>query len=142
MTRISGTQVTVVGSNNILNNSGVLDPTWECFIDDISIGATTPFPFPENNWVFCDHASLLDGPHILTVNATILKNQTFWFDDIQYVPSASVPLDQATIGIDNLDKQLLESAYGTGWVALGNTANMTTVAGSIFTFNFTGMVYH
>lgn len=125
-----------MGTNNIRNDSGVLDPTWQCFVDDISIGATTPFAFPENNWVFCDQDSLIDGPHILTVNTTILKNQTFWFDNIQYLPSASVPLNEAVIMVDHLDSQI---QYGAGWQALGSTANMTLVAGSTFNFNFTGM---
>lgn len=78
----------------------------------------------------------MDGPHVLTVNATVMKNQTFWFDDIQYAPSASVPLDQAAIMVDSLDPQL---HYGTGWGPLGNSANVTLVAGSIFTFDFIGM---
>ena len=78
----------------------------------------------------------MDGPHVLTVNVTVLKNQTFWFDNIQYLPSASVPLNQAAIIVDSLDSQL---QYGSGWGALGSGANMTTVAGSIFTFDFIGM---
>ena len=78
----------------------------------------------------------MDGPHILTVNATILKNQTFWFDNIQYLPSASVPLNQAAIIVDSLDSQL---QYGAGWGALGGSANVTTQTGSIFTFDFIGM---
>lgn len=114
----------------------MLDPTWQCFIDNISIGPTAPFAYPENNWLFCEQATLLDGPHILTVNATVSQNQTFWFNDIQYVPSASVPLDQAAIVIDHLDPQL---QYGQGWEALGDTANMTVVPGSKFTFTFIGM---
>ena len=114
----------------------MLDPTWECFVDNISIGASTPFPYAENNWGFCEQDTLVDGPHILTVNATVLKNQTFWIDNIQYVPSASVSLDQKDIVVDNLDPQL---QYGQGWQALGGTANMTTVPGSIFLYNFIGM---
>ena len=132
----SGTQIKVIGSNNIRNDSGVLDPTWQCFVDNISIGASTPFPYAENNWVFCEQDTLVDGPHILTVNATILKSQTFWIDNIQYVPSASVSLDQKAVVVDNLDPQL---QYGQGWQALGGTANMTTVPGSIFLYNFIGM---
>ncbi|KAF8801613.1 hypothetical protein BYT27DRAFT_7197850 [Phlegmacium glaucopus] len=132
----NGTQIRVVGSNNIRNDSGVLDPTWQCFIDNISIGASTPFQYPENNWEFCEQNTLLDGPHILTVNATVLKSQTFWIDNIQYVPSASVSLDQAAIVVDSVDPQL---QYGQGWQALGGNANMTTVAGSIFTFDFIGV---
>ncbi|KAF9478490.1 hypothetical protein BDN70DRAFT_836032 [Pholiota conissans] len=134
----TGTQVKVWGSNNLRNDSGVLDPTWECFIDHISIGATTPFQFAENNWVFCEQDTLVDGSHVLTVNATVKKAQTFWFDQIQYAPSASVPLDNKTILIDSLDPQVL-SAYGSGWGSLGGTANQTTTTNSLFTFNFTGV---
>ena len=49
----AGTGVQVFGANNLRNDSGVLDPQWECFIDNISIGATTPFQYPGNHhWVF------------------------------------------------------------------------------------------
>ena len=125
----------VYGTNNLLNDSGVLDPTWNCFVDNISIGPTTPFQYPENNWVFCDQEKLVDGPHILTVNATVMKAQTFWFDDIQYVPSASVSLEDDAVLVDSLDPQL---QYGAGWQALGSTANMTSQTNSIFTFDFIG----
>jgi hypothetical protein len=108
----------------------VLDPTWDCFVDNISIRPSTSFQFPENNWVFCSQDKLVDGPHILTVNATVAKEQTFWFDDIQYTPSASVSLEDAAVMVDSLDSQL---QYGTGWQALGSTANMTTQTNSIFT---------
>lgn len=130
-----GTSVRVFGTNNLRNDSGVLDPTWDCFVDNISIGSSTPFQYPENNWVFCSQDKLTDGPHILTVNATVAKAQTFWLDDIQYVPSASVSLEDAAVMIDSHDSQL---QFGAGWQALGGTANMTTQTGSIFTYNFTG----
>jgi hypothetical protein len=132
-----GTQIRVYGSNNLRNDSGVLDPTWECFVDHISIGATTPFAFPENNWLFCAQTTLVDGPHLLTVNATVMKSQTFWFDQIQYVPSTTVPLENKTVLIDNGSPQVL-SAFGQGWQALGGTANYTAQTNSAFTFNFTG----
>ena len=70
-----------------------------------------------------------------------MENQTFWFDNIQYLPSTSVPLDQAAIIVDNLDSQL---QYGTGWGPLVEGAvdvhvNITAVAGSVFHFDFIGM---
>lgn len=132
-----GTQVQVIGSNRPRNDSGVLDPAWECFIDNISIGATTPFQFSENNWVFCSQNTLKDGPHTLTLNATVRKSQTFWFDNIKYVPSASVPLDGQAILIDNLDPAV-QSAFDSNWHSLGGTANQTQSKNSAFTFNFTG----
>lgn len=132
----TGTSVRVYGTNNIRNDSGVLDPTWDCFVDNISIGPSTPFQYPENNWLFCSQNNLVDGPHILTVNATVTKAQTFWFDSVQYVPSASVSLADAAVMVDSLDPQL---QYGEGWQALGSTANLTTQTSSIFTFDFTGI---
>jgi len=131
----AGTSVSVIGSNNLRNDSGVLDPTWECFVDHISIGKTTPFQFAENNWVFCEQAVLVDGPHLLTVNATVANKQTFWFDRIQYVPSAGMSLASKAILVDSGDKAL---QYGTGWGALGGTANSTSRTGSAFSFEFDG----
>ena len=125
----------VYGTNNLLNDSGVLDPTWDCFVDKISIAPRPPFQYPENNWLFCDQETLVDGPHILTVNATVIKAQTFWFDNIQYVPSARVSLENAAVFVDSLDRQL---QYGAGWQALGSTAYMTSQTNSTFTFDFIG----
>jgi len=130
----TGTSVSVIGSNNLRNDSGVLDPTWECFVDHISIGKTAPFQFAENNWLFCERTILVDGPHILTVNATVSKNQTFWFDAIQYVPSASVPLALKAILVDSDDEAL---QYGNGWRVL-STANTTEKTGSVLNFEFYG----
>ncbi|KAF8815358.1 hypothetical protein BYT27DRAFT_7249246 [Phlegmacium glaucopus] len=132
-----GTQVKVIGTNNITYNSTPLDPTWQCFIDNISVGVAT-VTFPENTWVICNHDSLLDGLHIITVKATV-QNQTFWFDNIQYVPSATVPLDREVILVENLDPQL---QYGQGQWGNSPTAlpgmNMTLVSGSTLDFSFIG----
>ena len=138
----TGSQIEVFGCNNLtMSGSGVPDPSWECFIDGISIVSTAPFQFPENNWLFCAHNALLDGPHVLTVNATVTNSQTFWVDRIQYVPSSSVPLNNKYIYIDNLDQQLLQDAYGPGWEAIPGDPqrNMTGQTNSLFTFEFIGM---
>jgi len=131
----TGTSVLVIGSNNLRNDSGVLDPTWECFVDHISIGKTAPFKYAENNWVFCERAALVDGPHLLTVNATVANKQTFWFDRIQYAPSAGMSLASNAMLVDSGDKAL---QYGAGWEALGKTAKMTRKTGSAFSFEFDG----
>ncbi len=138
----TGSQIKVFGCNNLtMSESGVPDPSWECFIDGISIGSTKPFQFPENNWLYCAHSALLDGPHVLTVNATVTKSKTFWFDRIQYVPSSTVPLNNKYIYINNLDQQLLQDAYGPGWEAIPGDSerNMTQQTNSSFTFEFVGM---
>ena len=131
----TGTGVSVIGSNNFRSDSSVLNPTWECFVDHISIGRTTPFPFAENNWEFCKRGVLVDGPHLLTVNATVANKQTFWFDRIQYALSTGMSLASKAILVDSGDKAL---QYGAGWEALGDTANMTRKTGSVFNFQFDG----
>ncbi|KAF9561140.1 hypothetical protein CPC08DRAFT_635839, partial [Agrocybe pediades] len=132
----NGTQIRVRGTNHPLNDSGVLDPQWECFIDNVSIGATAPFSSPENNWLFCENDQLSDGPHVLTVNATVAKKQTFWFDQIQYTPSAGVLLEDKAVFVDNLDSAL---KFSHGWAALGGSANLTLVPNSTVTFEFVGV---
>ncbi|KAF9053163.1 hypothetical protein BJ165DRAFT_1523887 [Panaeolus papilionaceus] len=134
----SGTDVTVWGSNNIRNDTGVIDPQWTCFVDNVPI-RSNPFAFFENNWVLCsppDTLVLQDGVHLLTINVTVAKSQTFWFDAIDYEPSASVPLTDKAIVVENNDPEL---QFGPGWQSLGGSANMTGIQGSTFTFYFNGV---
>ena len=133
---LEGRGVKVFGSNNRVNTSAGWDPRWECFVDGISIGATEPFPFFENNWALCEKRSLDDGPHRLTVDVTSTTGKEFWFDYVRYEPSASVSEDTAYIFVDNHDSAIV---YGSGWGPLGTVANMTTRLGSELRFNFTGM---
>ncbi|KAF4616094.1 hypothetical protein D9613_011397 [Agrocybe pediades] len=133
----NGTQVQIFGTNNVLGTSGTFDPTWECYVDKIKAGATAPEQTAENHWVLCEQDELVDGPHVITLNATV-KSQTFWVDQIQYVPSSSVALDQQATYVDNTDPALTD-AFGDGWAISGNVANMTNQTNSIFTMNFTGV---
>ncbi|KAF8808509.1 hypothetical protein BYT27DRAFT_7334196 [Phlegmacium glaucopus] len=138
-----GTQVRVLDTLDIRNNSGVLDPTWQCFIDNVRIDVdmsalvANTSEDPDNQQVFCSDNLLLDGPHIITVNATV-QNRTFWFDSIHYVPSASVPLDQEAIYVNSLDPQL---QYGRGqWDYLfGQIPDSTSVTGATLNFSFIGV---
>ncbi|KDR73720.1 hypothetical protein GALMADRAFT_251531 [Galerina marginata CBS 339.88] len=132
----SGTQVQIFGSNNPRNDSGVIDPTWECFVDNVRVPPSDPFQFQENNWGFCGKGQLSDGPHVITVNVTVMKAQTFWFDSLQYVPSPSLALDQAAVLLDSFDPLL---QYGPGWGALGGGANMTGQTNSIANIDFVGV---
>jgi len=130
----TGTSVSVIGSINLRNDSGVLDPTWECFVDHISIGKTTPYQFANNNWVFCERAVLVDGPHLLIVNTTVANKQTFWFDRIQYGPSAGISLASKAILVDCGDKAL---QYDAEWGVLRDI-KMTRETASVFNFEFDG----
>ncbi|KAF9528098.1 hypothetical protein CPB83DRAFT_836028 [Crepidotus variabilis] len=130
----SGTSITVYGSNTVLNDSGVFDPQWECFIDNQNIGASYPYAIPENNWNFCGGSSLIDGPHTLTLNVSI-KSQVFWFDRIEYNPSSTVSLENSNIRIEANDPDL---QFGKDW-KLGGDTNLTQTNGSAFNFEFTGV---
>ncbi|KAG6905947.1 hypothetical protein DXG01_016749 [Tephrocybe rancida] len=131
-----GTSVTVLGTTHLakISNATKFDPSWECFVDKVSIGSTTPFQFPENNWELCSWATLNDGPHEITINVTTTGN-TFWLDYITYTPSAAASYEKAVLRVENSDPAIL---YGAGWSALGGTANQTTAKGSQATFNFVG----
>ena len=125
-----GTQIKIVGVN-----TGESSPTWQCFIDNISFSINPPDSSDSNNRVICEEDTLVDGPHNLIIDATVLNNQTFWIDNIQYVPSASVPLDQAAIVVDHQDPQL---QFSQGW-SEGDFSQVTPVAGAMASYNFIGM---
>lgn len=105
-----GTRVIVTGTNQFTNPSGVTNPSWQCIVDGVPVPSTTSTT-PENRLLFCEVVGLIDEPHLITVNVTVSNQQTFWFDYIQYLPSASVPLGSAALSIDTSDPQF---QYGTG----------------------------
>ncbi|KAG6907066.1 hypothetical protein DXG01_010712 [Tephrocybe rancida] len=131
-----GNSVTVWGTTELakIANGTIFDPSWECFVDKISIGSTTPFQYAENNWVLCNQATLNDGPHEMTINVTTTGN-TFWLDYITYTPSAAASYEKAVLRVENSDPAIL---LGAGWGSLGGTANQTTAKGSQAKFDFVG----
>ncbi|KAF5316677.1 hypothetical protein D9619_006223 [Psilocybe cf. subviscida] len=133
----SGTQIFVFGTTHIqkANNTTGYTPNWQCFIDHVSVGATDPFEFPENNWTLCSARGLADGKHTLRVEANSTNGAIFYFDYLRYAPSDSVPLENESIMVNNLDPAI---QYGANWVPLGDIANMTVVQGSIVEFDFIG----
>jgi hypothetical protein len=120
-----------------VNTANGVGPSWECFVDNVSIGATAPFQYPENNWLFCQQPTLNDGPHVVTVNVTS-AGHPFWFDYIRYAPSASVSTQNVVLLVDNHDPAI---SYGSGWGALAGTAIFTNNPGSEMSFNFSGMSF-
>ncbi|KAF5372356.1 hypothetical protein D9615_009233 [Tricholomella constricta] len=130
-----GTSIRVVGTTKLSRiNETHWDPSWECFVDQISIGATKPFAFPENNWNLCQQSVLNDGQHEITVKVTS-AGTTFWLDYLVFTPSPEVSYDEAVLLVENSDTGIL---YDSSWGALGGTANMTTKKGSQVKFDFTG----
>ncbi|EDR06598.1 uncharacterized protein LACBIDRAFT_294669 [Laccaria bicolor S238N-H82] len=130
-----GSAVNVFGTTNINNSSGVIDPTWECFIDGVSIGSTSPFQYAENNWALCTwNNNGASGSHVLTVNATS-NGHPFYFDWLQYEPPQSASVQNAVVYLGNLDAAI---KYDSSWQSRGNTANMTTKGESKVTVDFIG----
>jgi hypothetical protein len=130
-----GSSVAVFGTSN--NGQGPT-VTWECSVDDVSISGhgfnTTTII--ENNWIFTSNGLVQDGHHVLTVNASVSNQQTFYVDLIQYIPSSNVSLDQSLLGIVPSDPAIL---YSPGWQQSKNdSANYTQTAGSTLTYNFYG----
>lgn len=132
---LPGTQISVFGTTNVKNSSsGIVDPSWECLIDNNSIGSTPPFLFIENNWNLCSADNLPSGTHTLTVN-TFSHGRHFWFDYLQYTPSNVDDLNNALVKVPRTDPDIV---YDGTWQNLGNIATMTRASGSSATLSFTG----
>jgi hypothetical protein len=139
LSSFSGSQVFVYGTTNA---SGTQDPTWECFIDNTSIGSNSASNISENNWTLCG-GGLQDGPHLLTVKANVSnQQQTFWFDQIQYAPSASVSLNQSLLRIDPRDSAI---QYSSEWQHINyngvddtGNSSYTDTNGAVLTYQFSG----
>ncbi|KAF5372359.1 hypothetical protein D9615_009234 [Tricholomella constricta] len=130
-----GTSIRVFGTTKLSRiNETHWDPSWECFVDQISIGATKPFAYPENNWILCQKSALNDGQHEITVKVTS-AGTTFWLDYLVFTPSPQVSYDEAVLLVENDDTSVM---YDSSWVALGANANMTTKKGSQVKFDFIG----
>ena len=156
LSSFSGSGVTVYGTSITTNVSGIQNPTWECLIDNNSIGSSNSSSSAnlgnQNNWILCGAGPFQDGPHMLTVNANVSNQQTFWFDQIQYTPSASVSLNQQLLYIDAGDPAIkydgvwTRSAFqlpmgpntGSHYTQfLGNTSS-SNEPGAVITYQFSG----
>ena len=99
----------------------------------------------QNNWPLCI-GGFQDGPHTLTVNANVSNQETFWFDQLQYAPSASVSLNQSLLRIDSNDPAIQYNP-ASGWLKetifsgfQGNDLNIssTQVDGATLKYQFSG----
>lgn len=122
------------GTNDIRNVSGVIDPQWRCYVDDLEIPSSAPYPYPENNWRMCGVDHLVDKTHTLTVRVDS-QGQTFWFDYLLYSPSANAVLDGSVILVPSKDPSLI---YGSEWESLEDSWTMTRIHGATMSFQFTG----
>ncbi|KDR81160.1 hypothetical protein GALMADRAFT_116184 [Galerina marginata CBS 339.88] len=137
----SGSRLIIYGTSKaqLLDaNFGTIDPSWDCFVDGNGLNSSPPTFTIENNWILCEIDSLSDGPHTVGVTARVSSpNNPFSLDRYQYVPSASVALDNATIYVNSTDAAV---QFGSGWTPFRNHAgSMTQQNGAKVTFDFVGV---
>ncbi|KAF8151509.1 hypothetical protein B0H34DRAFT_664724 [Crassisporium funariophilum] len=131
----SGPRIHVLGTSDVEIVNNVANPSFECFVDGVSIESEEPSKDPLNHWPLCGTSKLHDGEHVFTLNATVRNRRTFWFDMLDYIPTRGT-VDQADICVSSVDPRI---HYGPGWKVWGGLANITSEAGSKVTFEFTGV---
>ena len=115
---------------------GATFPAWTCLVDG-GINSANNFNGPTTQWSLCEYDSLPDGQHILSLQIEVSEGQQFWFDYMQYAPSDTVPLDDATIYIDSTDSAVF---YGTGWIDYDSgRGEEAIILGTDLTLKFYGM---
>ncbi|KAF5345414.1 hypothetical protein D9756_010994 [Leucocoprinus leucothites] len=133
--QFQGTAVQVWGTTDVVNRDANPHPDLQCFVDGISIGAEPPSQFAENGLRLCIASDLPDGSHTLQVQAKVQSSsRTFWLDQIYYIPSPTLPLDNKTIAFENFDPAIQFDAQWRSRDA--ETANMTNVQGSVAQVTF------
>jgi len=72
---------------------------------------------------------------VLSLEAKVSNQQTFWFDQIRYVPSSNVSLDQSILRVDEADDAV---KYSSGWKPAYGFVYITQTARDTLTFQFSG----
>ena len=128
-----GTRVFIIGTHQSSNSPGVTNPWFQCLVDGESTSVVTP-SLSENGLLFCEKGGLSAGQHQISVVVSVSNQETFWFDYIQYLPTPSVSLDDATLWINSTDSQI---RYGSGWSSTYLGAATSQNAATL-SFQFTG----
>lgn len=103
-----------------------------CFVDGQSISAFDGDPM-DNRQIHCEKAGMVEGPHVVTLNAT--NNNAYWFDFIEVIPSMTAPVGSAeAVFINSTDPSM---QFGVGWRKY-SPGYITTQTNSTFEFSFYG----
>ncbi|TFK66658.1 hypothetical protein BDN72DRAFT_859746 [Pluteus cervinus] len=132
-----GTRLDVIGISLGAPQNQAQDPSLTCSMDQKTFAnssAATNIDLTEH-WVYCTASDLADGNHAFTLNVAS-NGLPARFDYVLYVPSADVPLDNATICIDSTDSSIQYS--GNDWSDLKGIVNMTQITGGKVMFDFIG----
>ena len=131
--------------NSIVSSSSdpnfKMTPSWSCLVDGFSLlGGGLSGNSSSNNELLCSSTvPLSSDPHQLLV--TISQGySSIWFDSIRYTPLSNVPLDNATILVDQSDPGI---EYDGQWSLAFNgtqTNKLSQSAGEKIKFDFTGKI--
>ncbi|KAF7314013.1 hypothetical protein HMN09_00559800 [Mycena chlorophos] len=128
----SGTSMSVYGTIAIVNNTGVVDPTWSCLVDGVAMSTST-FAFFENHWQLCSQDTLAVGSHVLDVQVHS-SGTPFYVDFLAYTPLANDTFESAVLVYESTDEAV---SFSSGWTDLGGE-NATQSAGASVALNFHG----
>lgn len=87
----------------------------------------------DNRQIHCEKAGMVEGPHVVTLNAT--NNNPYWFDFIEVIPSMTVPVGSAEAVFINSTDPLMQFGVGRTKHSPGY---ITIQTNSTFEFSFYG----
>jgi len=131
----TGTAIDIYGTNSIRNSSGVIDPSWNCYLNGVQLNSLPPFRNPENNWPMCGIDGLLDMNHTFTLSVSTF-GQLFWFDYLLYTPSPSSALQNDSVVLVPFSDSSL--VYDSSWQFWSNSSALTRTPKASIQFQFKG----
>ncbi|KAJ3567695.1 hypothetical protein NP233_g6197 [Leucocoprinus birnbaumii] len=134
----SGTDVEAWGAVSEAFTTDDPHPDWECFVDGNSLAGVEllghPVPSVAKRW--CGTSGLLDGNHSFEIQVKVQSpSLNFYLDQIRYIPSPTLPLDNRTVLIENNDPGV---DLDKGWFDGGELGNITSTNGSVAQVKFFG----
>lgn len=118
------------------SQSGVLDPSWGCFVDGESYPVPPVMPADQNNWRLCDFDSLQEGVHNITILVTS-RSRHFWLDYITYNPSPN-PIVRSPVEFARIENQDRAIRYDASWRPLAEMAYYTATPEASMAITFAG----
>ncbi|KAJ7107900.1 hypothetical protein C8R44DRAFT_320710 [Mycena epipterygia] len=117
----NGTTILVQGTVDVSTDAnGVMDPTWNCFVDGTGIPPKT-FDAIENNWQLCQLDGMASGSHVLTIQVTS-KGRTFYLDSLVYTPTPDTVFESAVLIYPHADPAV---NFSSGWKEDGQQLTQT-----------------
>ncbi|KAH6902397.1 hypothetical protein BKA70DRAFT_1112962, partial [Coprinopsis sp. MPI-PUGE-AT-0042] len=127
--------ITIVGSSNPANVSGILDPSHTCLVDGVNVPPRETLRLHINLFPWCTTNSTYLGEHVLTLTA-VSSSRAFYVDRIAYIPDRSSPPQSPTVAIahDDLAVKYLDES----WNFVKTAGMVTQQPGAMISITFTG----